>query len=225
VQAETDIDASRRPNYETSRPDVQQLVPAAARNILDLGCSTGAVGEAIKLRQAANVVGVELSEAFAAQARERLDRVVVSDIETFICEPAPAEAPFDCLIAADVLEHLVDPWETLRRAVPMLSPGATVIVSVPNVFYWKTLLPATVHRRWPREDEGIFDRTHLRWFGPKDAAELLSGAGLTAVVVRPQYWALMRWLPLVKALARTPVGDFLAAQHLATGLAIPSPNL
>jgi len=210
-----------RPTYETPRPEVQGLVPADARNILDLGCSTGALGEALKHRQGASVVGVELSESFADEARDRLDRVIVADLEAFARGPAPPEAPFDCLIAADVLEHLVDPWEALRRGVEMLAPGATVVVSLPNVFYWRTLGRAVASRRWPREAEGIFDRTHLRWFGTGDAHELLENAGLTSIEVQPNYWYRARWLPLIGALARTPLADFLPAQHLATGVVPP----
>jgi 2-polyprenyl-3-methyl-5-hydroxy-6-metoxy-1,4-benzoquinol methylase len=220
--APPDENSPSRPNYETPRPEVQELVPAGARNILDLGCSVGALGEALKRRQGASVVGVELSEDFAAEAGTRLDRVIVEDLEAFVRGPAPPEAPFDCLIAADVLEHLVDPWETLRCGVSMLAPGATVVVSLPNVFFWKTSVRALASRRWPRQDEGIFDRTHLRWFGTEDARELLEDAGLTSVVVRPHYWTRTSRLPAVKALARTPLADFLPGQHLATGVA-PAP--
>lgn len=220
--APLDENSPIRPNYETPRPEVQELVPAAARNILDLGCSVGALGEALKRRQGASVVGVELSEDFGAEARTRLDRVVVDDLDAFVRGPVPPEAPFDCLVAADVLEHLVDPWETLRRGTLMLAPGATVVVSLPNVFFWKTLIQAIVSRRWPRQDEGIFDRTHLRWFGTEDARELLEGAGLTSVVVRPHYWTRASRLPAVKVLAHTPLADFLPGQHLATGV-VPTP--
>ena len=207
----------RSHGYEGSRPDVQRLVPLDACNILELGCSTGALGEAIKQRQNASVLGIELLEDYARQARDRLNRVVVSDAEAFVSGQPPPEAPFDCLIAADVLEHLVDPCETLRRAVGMLAPAATVIVSVPNVFYWVTMFRALASRRWPREDEGIFDRTHLRWFGPSDARDLLTGVGLASVEVHPVYWAVGPRLAITKALVHTRVADFLPAQLLAVG--------
>ncbi|HEV7770570.1 MAG TPA: class I SAM-dependent methyltransferase [Solirubrobacterales bacterium] len=209
----------RTHGYEGSRPDVQLLVPRSAVNVLELGCSNGALGGALKQRQPACVVGVEISDVYARTAAERLDRVVVADAEAFLDQAPPPEAPFDCLIAADLLEHLNDPWETLRRAVALLSPGATVVVSLPNVFYWQALRQALVSRRWPREDEGIFDRTHLRWFGPADARDLLSEAGLGAIEVHPAYWTDGWRLSVVKALARTPVADFLPAQLLVTGTA------
>lgn len=222
--APTDKTDPERPNYQTPRPEVQELVPADARNILDLGCSIGALGGALKRRQTTSVVGVELSEGFAVEARARLDRVIIEDLEAFVRAPAPPEAPFDCLVAADVLEHLVDPWSTLRHGVGMLAPGATVVVSLPNVFYWKSLTRAIVSRRWPRDDEGIFDRTHLRWFGTGDAYELLASAGLMSIKVRPHYWTRASRLPILKALAHTPVSDFLPAQHLATGTVPQGPT-
>ena len=143
--------------YESARPDVQSLVPASARAILDLGCSNGALGAALKARQGATVLGVELGEEYAREAEARLDRVIVADAEAFAAGAAPPEAPFDCLIAADVLEHLRDPWAALRGVVAMLAPGATAVVSLPNVLFWAGLLRVVRTRRWPREAQGLFD--------------------------------------------------------------------
>jgi predicted TPR repeat methyltransferase len=208
----------RSHGYESPRPDVQELVPLGARNILELGCSTGALGKAIKERQPARFVGVELLEEYASIAADRLDRVVVADAGSFLSGPPPAEAPFDCLIAADVLEHLVDPWDTLRRAAGLLSPGATAVVSLPNVLYWKTLLQALRERRWPREDQGIFDRTHLRWFAPADARELLEQAGFAEIRATPIFWMGGWRLALAKAVAPGGLRDFLPAQTIVTGV-------
>lgn len=211
-------EAGRRPGYEGKRVDIQELVPRDCRNILEFGCSTGALGAQLKARQGAKVLGVELDAGLAAEARSHLDDVVVSDVEAFVCGYEPDE-PFDCLIAADVMEHLVDPWGTLRSAMRLLAPGATVVVSVPNVFYWSSLLRAIRTRRWPRESEGTFDRTHLRWFGPEDARELLVGAGLTDVEVFPRYWSADSRRRLVESLGRTPIGAYLAAQVSVVGVA------
>jgi len=209
---------SYRPGYEGVRADIQELVPRNCRNILEFGCSTGALGDALKSRQGARVTGVELDGALAAEARGRLDEVVVGDVAAFVGDYEPEER-FDCLIAADVLEHLADPWQALRDVTRLLSPGATVVVSVPNVFYWSALLRAIRSQRWPRDPEGTFDRTHLRWFGPEDARELLISAGLTDVSVYPRYWSAESRLRLVERLGRTSVGPFLAAQLRAVGIA------
>ena len=114
---------SRAGGYESTREDVQAHVPRSARRILELGCSSGALGAALKERNGAFVFGVELDPTYAADAQRRLDRVIVGDAEAFLRGPRPDEAPFDCLIAADVFEHMVDPWATLERAVDLLGPG------------------------------------------------------------------------------------------------------
>ena len=43
-----------------ARPEVLALVPESARRVLDIGCGAGRLGEAIKARQQAEVVGIEL---------------------------------------------------------------------------------------------------------------------------------------------------------------------
>jgi predicted TPR repeat methyltransferase len=62
----------------------------------------------------AYVAGVEISPEYAASARERLDEVTTADLELFLS--SPHDATFDCVVAADVLEHLVDPWEASSTA-------------------------------------------------------------------------------------------------------------
>lgn len=206
--------AARAHGYEGTRPEVQAHVPLGARNILELGCSTGALGAALKARQETRVTGVELSEQYADEAASRIDRVIVADVERFSAGEWPAEAPFDCLVAADVLEHLVDPWAVLARCVAMLGRGAKVVVSLPNVLYWPELRRVVGNRQWPHTNEGIFDRTHLRWFTLRDGVELLRGAGLRDVQVEPAFWSEGWRQSRDRALWRTPLRDFVSAQHI-----------
>ena len=204
--------------YETDRADVQAHVPVTARRILELGCSGGALGQALKRRQPVTVVGVEISPEYASRAESRLDRVIASDVETFLAGPAPPEAPFDCLVAADVLEHLVDPWQALSRAAGLLEPGSTAVVSLPNVAYWRALWRVVRGGRWPLEDEGVFDRTHLRWFTREDALSLLRQAGLRPVAVEPRFWTSGRALARDRLLARTRLERFLAPQYVISAV-------
>src|SRR3954462_14174997 len=97
---------------ERARPEILRHLPRTARRVLDLGCATGTTGAALKQRQDAEVVGVEREPEYAREAAARLDRVVTADVEAF--DPAGL-GTFDALIAADILEHLVDPWAALRR--------------------------------------------------------------------------------------------------------------
>ena len=208
----------RTVGYESARADVQGLVPASARAILELGCASGALGASLKARQGAAVLGVELDQELARDAAGRLDRVVTADAGAFAAGPPPPEAPFDCLIAADVLEHLADPWAVLRGVAAMLAPGATAVVSLPNVLFWGALARVVRGRSWPREDFGVFDRTHLRWFSTSDAVELLAQAGFEQVAVHPRYWVEGAALRRREWLARTPLRSYLAPQNILTAV-------
>ena len=177
---------ARAAAYERSRPEILQHVPRTARRVLDLGCATGTTGAALKQRQEVEVVGVELEPEYAREAATRLDQVLTADAET-----AEPDGRFDVLIAADILEHLKDPWTTLRRYAQLLDPGATLVVSLPNVGHWSTYAHLA-RGSWPRKPEGIFDATHLRWFTLRDARALLLGAGLEPTAVVRRGWVLHR---------------------------------
>jgi 2-polyprenyl-3-methyl-5-hydroxy-6-metoxy-1,4-benzoquinol methylase len=177
--------------YTGARPEVQALVPRSARRVLDLGCSSGALGAGLRER-GAEVVGVELDTVHAREAEARLDRVVAGDVEAVLGDAAGSLGRFDCVVAADVLEHLRDPWTALRRAVELLEPGGTVVVSLPNVRFFETFWQLGVRGTWPRRPHGIFDATHLRWFTLRDARALLTQAGLRPVQVVSRPWVLWR---------------------------------
>jgi SAM-dependent methyltransferase len=178
--------AARAAAYERARPEILEHVPATARRVLDLGCATGTTGAALKRRQPCEVVGIELEPEYAREAAGRLDRVLAEDVET-----AEPEGRFDVLIAADILEHLRDPWTALRRYAQRLEPGATAVVSLPNVAHWSTYAHLA-RGTWPRRPEGIFDATHLRWFTLRDAEDLLAQAGLTPCTVVRRGWISTR---------------------------------
>jgi SAM-dependent methyltransferase len=180
--------AARAAAYERARPEILEHVPTSARRVLDLGCATGTTGAALKARQAVEVVGVELEPDYAREAEKRLDRVFVADAEH---PPPELGGRFDVLIAADILEHLRDPWTALRAYAQLLEPGATAIVSLPNVAHWSTYAQLA-RGSWPRRPEGIFDATHLRWFTLRDATQLLAQAGLTPHTVVRRGWIYTR---------------------------------
>jgi methionine biosynthesis protein MetW len=192
-------------------------VPERARRILDLGCASGALGAALKAR-GAEVVGIEHDPSYAADAADRLDRVITADLESF--DDWEALGTFDVVIAADVLEHLRDPWTVLRRATALLPAGGVAIVSLPNVRYWETFWILARHNTWPRRAEGIFDATHLRWFTLRDAWALLDESGLEVVQIERQMRLRgrgTRWDHAVGRLARLPGRSFFTFQHLLAG--------
>lgn len=204
-------------SYETPRAEIAARVPDTARRVLDLGCATGGLAT---LLPAAEVTGIELDPGYAAAAERHCARVVQADVEQLARDGLEGLGRFDCLVAADVLEHLVDPWSAFNAYARLLDPGGVAVVSLPNVAHWSTYA-ALVKGSWPRNAEGIHDATHLRWFTLRDARELVEQAGLEVATIdrRPRLiWRGSRLDDLLgPAATRIPgVRTLVTFQHVVT---------
>lgn len=157
-------------------------VLGSGKDVLDVGCATGYLAQAMSQR-GYRVSGVEFDAASAEVARPHLDRLVVGDLQTLDLVAELGEEQFDTLVLGDVLEHLVEPVEVLRRALPLLKPGGSVVISVPNVAHGSVRL-ALLQGSWTYRDLGLLDATHLRFFTRASLEEMLRDAGLLAVEVR-----------------------------------------
>jgi SAM-dependent methyltransferase len=180
-QATQDVDAIQRASaYTHVRDDVASLVPNNAFRILDVGCSNGALGGYLKARVAQrHLTGIEFDADFARAAGQVLDAVIHADVETLDLEDAlKPYAPFDCIVCADVLEHLREPWRHLGALARTLSPSGSLILGLPNIRHHSALATIFFRGSFPRRARGIFDATHLRWFTWKDGVALLRDAGL-----------------------------------------------
>jgi 2-polyprenyl-3-methyl-5-hydroxy-6-metoxy-1,4-benzoquinol methylase len=170
---------SRQISYTTPRPDVFSMVPATAMTILDIGCSNGALGASLRFaRDGRRVVGIERDPAFAKEARRQLDEVICADLEQSDWSSTLHGLRFDCIILADVLEHLVDPGRQLSKACEFLNKGGVVVVSLPNIRHISALISIFFKGSFPQRERGIFDKTHLRWFTITDARKFVGEAGL-----------------------------------------------
>jgi GT2 family glycosyltransferase/2-polyprenyl-3-methyl-5-hydroxy-6-metoxy-1,4-benzoquinol methylase len=156
------------------RPEILGLIPDSARRVLDIGCGAGRLGEALKTRQAAEVVGIELDEQAADAARQRLDRVVNGDVEELALEFGPGA--FDAIICGDILEHLREPERLLRRAREWLTPDGCLIASIPNVRH-HSVICSLLQGNWTYQSAGLLDRTHLRFFTRREIEKIFVRAG------------------------------------------------
>ncbi len=135
------------------------------KSVLDCGCGDGEIARALK--QSGNqVVGVEVDLNKAQVAKQSCDQVIIGDLETET-EEILAQLNgfcFDYILFSDVLEHLINPLSTLRRYVVLLKkPEGQVIISLPNVAYWRVRLNL-LFGRWKYRNEGVCDRTHLHFY-------------------------------------------------------------
>ena len=144
--------------------------------VLDIGCWAGGNGRFLASR-GVTVDGVEPEEEMAAIARNTYREVISTTVETALPRlVSERAAAYDAVLFLDVLEHLVDPWQILRESSILLRPGGRAYVSLPNVAHW-SLRKELLLGRWEYGDNGLLDRTHIRFFTVATARHLMEGTG------------------------------------------------
>ncbi|PPT05276.1 putative glycosyltransferase [Geitlerinema sp. FC II] len=168
-----------REYYDRINHQLLDALPIDVGRIIEIGCGTGALGHAYKQKHPnTEYIGIELEAEVAEIAQTRLDRAIAANVEN-LDDPQLQFSPesVDCLVYGDVLEHLVDPWRVLNHHVKWLKPGGWVVSSIPNIQNW-TILRDLIRGQWEYQDEGLLDRTHLRFFTLETAQTMFAEAGL-----------------------------------------------
>lgn len=175
--------------YNRVNPDLLRVIPPDARVVLEVGCGAGAMAEQYRaINPGGRYLGIEMNPEAAAVAESRLDRVVAGDVAALDLRALGfEEGSVDCLVFGDVLEHMIDPWGVLKGLAPLLRPGGQAVACIPNVQHWSILINL-LQGRWDYEDEGLLDRTHLRFFAAEGLKPLFAAAGLEVFDIRPRWW-------------------------------------
>lgn len=166
------------------REDLINLIPKTFRacNVLEIGCGNGATLQKLKEIGIANkTTGVELFPS-KDNFYDTIDHFLSANVEEIIF-PSYMHNSFDIILLGDVLEHLVDPWETLKKVSSLLKAEGRIIVSLPNIRYYTVLKSIIFNGDFKYEEAGILDKTHLRFFCRKNIIELLENADLKVDIV------------------------------------------
>jgi len=165
--------------YANARRNIADLVPQTAKRVLDVGCGQGLTGGLLRAERGIEVIGLELHTEVAEVAKLHLSSVIVGDFESM--DLPFVSGYFDCIILADVLEHLVAPWIALKKITKYLSAEGTIVASIPNIRNLG-IIGKLMDGSWEYMEQGILDRGHLRFFARKDMLNLFSSAGLHAEI-------------------------------------------
>jgi methionine biosynthesis protein MetW len=159
---------------------VYDLVPCNSR-VLELGCSTGYFTEHL-VKKCAAVVALDCDVSSIRACRERGIAAFQCDLSSdHIVSLLTDQAPFDTIVAMDLLEHLPRPQDLLTRLHRLIDQRGQLIVTGPNVAYWHTRWEL-MRGRWNYTEAGIMDDTHLRWFTRATWRKLLEESGFMIVV-------------------------------------------
>jgi 2-polyprenyl-3-methyl-5-hydroxy-6-metoxy-1,4-benzoquinol methylase len=164
---------------EDERLDIEPYLPTGITSALDVGCGRGGFGITLRrlIGEGRRVIGVEAVPEQAAVAREGhgFDEVLDGYFPRAL---SGRDETFDLISFNDVLEHIFDPWQTLRDTHQYLTPSGRVLAAIPNVQYVPVLLDL-VRGRWSYTDDGTLDRTHVRFFTRASMIDLFQSTGYT----------------------------------------------
>ncbi|HTO87732.1 MAG TPA: class I SAM-dependent methyltransferase [Thermoanaerobaculia bacterium] len=105
---------------------LEQLRPGGGwGRILDVGCGDGLLFE--RLDALGQVEGIETDPAAVTPGSRWASRIHRRAFD----EGFRPSAPYSLVLLLDVLEHLADPRSYLRRAVELLEPSGSILITVP----------------------------------------------------------------------------------------------
>lgn len=118
--------------YEHLHRYAAVLSLATGKDVLDIASGEG-YGSVLLAREAASVLGVDVSAEAVEFARARYGHVGNVRFEVGRCEQIPAErGSVDLVVSFETLEHLTDHDAFLGEVRRVLRPGGLLVISSPN---------------------------------------------------------------------------------------------
>lgn len=186
------------------RETLRRLRVAPTDRVLDVGCGTGALLEALSLAApGAQLAGVDLSEHMLAVARRRLGAAI--DLERACAETLPfGDAAFDVVVSTNVFHFIRHPVAALAEMLRVLKPSGRVVITD----WCDDYLACRVCDMFLR----AFSRAHFRTYGSRECRELLMEAGFASRDVE-RYKITWLW----GLMTATATKDAAQQRHAADG--------
>ena len=188
--------------WVTDEERIRRLVAAARLNgserVLDIATGPGYIAEAFA-GAAREVVGVDLTEAMLAIARERTAARGVPNVSFRVADAQNLtfdNEAFDVVVCRLALHHLLKPLNVVREMARVCRRGGTVLVE--DIFASEHPERAAYQDKW----EILRDPSHVRTLSLSELLHIFRDAGLetdavsTADDLTPE---VERWLATTKA--------------------------
>lgn len=183
--------SNERHNYEydvdtTSASAPANVVKLVGKNkrVLEVGCGPGSITKILTNENNCKVTGIELDKTAIEKAEKFCENIFQADLNsTDWYRPLNSLKRFDVVVAADVLEHLYNPWLTLKQMSNFINEDGYLVISIPHIGH-AAIMGCLMSGNFEYRDWGLLDRTHIRFFCLHNIQEMFVGAGLKIVDVR-----------------------------------------
>lgn len=144
------------------------------KTILEIGSSSGYMTRAF-LRNECIVDVVECDQKAVAKLPKQVRRILNVSIENDGIFKSLEK--FDFIIMADVLEHLVNPEQVLKRLCEVSFVNTKLLISLPNIASWPMRKQLFFKGDFQYQESGLLDRTHLHFYTVNTLPEVLKKNG------------------------------------------------
>ena len=147
--------------------------------VLEVGAACGnTLLKISNINKTAKLYAIELNKS-SAEIASTFAEVINIDVEK---EEIPYEESFfDCIIFADVLEHLYNPEKVLKSFKKYLKKDGIIVASIPNVMHI-SVVKDLLRGFWTYSEAGILDNTHIRFFTFNEIKQMFGNAGYNKLV-------------------------------------------
>src|SRR5271154_3979901 len=154
--------------------------------VLEIGCAHGRMTKYLKETLNCTVDIMEIDEEAGGVAKQWARNALLGTSlgnaegeKTFHIANAKG-GPFDYIIFADVLEHLLHPEQVLSNSKVALKDTGSIWISIPNIAYNGVIIDL-INDKFTYRETGLLDNTHLRFFTINSLDKMVKRCGLKIV--------------------------------------------
>lgn len=182
--------SDKRHNYEYDVDAASGTAPANVvrmvgnnKRVLEIGCGPGSITKILAEQGGCKVTGLELDLEAIKKVTPYCEQVLQADLNSSEwTQRLDGMDKFDVVVAADVLEHLYNPWSVLPQMASLLNSEGYIVISLPHIGH-AAVMACLINGDFEYRDWGLLDRTHIRFFGLKNIETLFAQANLKVIEV------------------------------------------
>ena len=163
-------------NQEEALSKIVAKVPHGAL-VLDVGCGSGMMGRFLSENNECVVDGVDIDPEAIALARPKYRNIAVANLERDSLMAFFQPGIYDCIVVADVADHLVHPEQLFEDIKKLLKPDGRLLFSIPNISHISAGLELILGK-FGYQNSGLLDSTHVRFYSRQGFVDKLASSGI-----------------------------------------------